>query len=130
MTATTTGVWWNELMTRDVERALDYYESVLGWRFEQTPFGDDFGHYHLAFRNGRPVAGCVDISSVEYLSPYKDFWLPFLTVEDCDRAIEEIEGSGGAILRKPFNMPNIGRVSIAIDSCGALHGLITPSMTN
>jgi len=130
MTETRGAIWWNELMTRDVERALSYYERVAGWRWDTLPSGQDFGDYHLAVKGGRPVAGCVDISRVDALSDYRDFWLTFVAVEDCDIAAEWCAESGGLIVRAPFSLANVGRVAIAADANGALHGLITPSARN
>ncbi len=117
-------------MTRDVDRALSYYENVLGWRFYAMPFGEGFSEYHLALKDGRPIAGCQDINSVDYLDVDRDFWLAFMAVEDCDMAAELAQDAGGSVLRQPADLPNIGRVAILGDCCGALHGLITPMMQN
>ena len=34
---------WNELNTRDTEKAKRFYEETLGWTFEDMPM--DFGSY-------------------------------------------------------------------------------------
>lgn len=130
MTEASGAIWWNELMTRDVNRALSYYERVAGWRWDTMPSGESFGDYHLAVKNGRPIAGCVDMSGVDFLHSYNDFWLTFVQVEDCDLSAELCGESGGSVLRAPFSLPNVGRVAIVADTNGALHGLITPSASN
>jgi uncharacterized protein len=58
---------WNELMTRDVERAKKFYADTLGWTYEamQTPDGDT---YWVASADGQPVAGIFDLRSPEYES--------------------------------------------------------------
>ena len=45
---------WNELMTRDIERAKRFYRDTIGWTFEPMPM--DWGTYWIAKsgdKNGR-----------------------------------------------------------------------------
>ena len=37
MTTTHGKFYWNELMTRDVERAKKFYADTLGWSFDGMP---------------------------------------------------------------------------------------------
>ena len=56
---------WNELMTRDVERAKAFYQETIGWSFEpmQMPGG---GTYWCAVVQGKPVAGIFSIDAPEF----------------------------------------------------------------
>ena len=57
--------YWNELMTRDVERAKKFYADTMGWSYEAMPMPAG-GTYWLAKMGGEPVAGIFDISGREY----------------------------------------------------------------
>ena len=46
---------WNELMTRDVEKAKKFYADTMGWTFDAMPMPDG-GTYSLAMAGGQPVA--------------------------------------------------------------------------
>src|SRR5579872_2104550 len=52
---------WNELMTRNVEKAKKFYADTIGWTYDamQMPEG---GTYTLAMSGDMPVAGIFDIS--------------------------------------------------------------------
>ena len=49
---------WNELRTRDAERAKRFYKDTIGWSFEAMPMADG-GTYWVAMLGGKPVAGPV-----------------------------------------------------------------------
>ena len=51
---------WNELRTRDAERAKKFYAETVGWTFEgsRTPDGTA---YWIAQMNGQPVAGLFEL---------------------------------------------------------------------
>src|SRR6187455_1306467 len=53
---------WNELMTRDVERAKKFYEETIGWTFSPMPMADG-GTYWCAMVEGKPIAGMFPIKN-------------------------------------------------------------------
>ncbi len=55
---------WNELNTRNVEQAKNFYAATLGWSFDAMPM--DGWTYWLALVDGEPVAGLFDISAPEF----------------------------------------------------------------
>src|ERR1700733_8896597 len=52
---------WNELMTRDVEKAKKFYADTIGWTYDAMPMPEG-GVYTLAMSSNIPVAGIFDIS--------------------------------------------------------------------
>src|SRR5580658_998354 len=56
---------WNELMTRDVERAKKFYAATLGWTFEAMPMPGG-GAYWIAKCGDVPARGTFDISGPDY----------------------------------------------------------------
>ena len=63
---------WNELMTRNVERAKKFYGETIGWTFEAMPMPN--GTYWVAKASDKPVDGIFDISGPEF-GPVPESWM-------------------------------------------------------
>ncbi len=50
-------IWWTELMTRDLPKALEYYGTMCGWAVDTMP-DPDVGGPTLAARRWRHVSYC------------------------------------------------------------------------
>jgi len=119
-------VWWSELMTRDVAGALAYYGKVNGWSFDTMPMPDG-SDYHLGKVGDRPVAGIVDMASMEGLVQGDAGWLTYFAVDDVDAVVSATTEAGGAIVVPPFEVPGVGRIVIVKDPKGAVVGMMTPA---
>ena len=53
--------YWNELMTRDAEKAKKFYGATIGWTFDAMPMPD--GTYWVAKMGDKPVGGLFRRSS-------------------------------------------------------------------
>lgn len=120
-------VWWSELMTRDFEKAKDYYARLCGWQFEAMPV--DWANYAVASHRGKPVAGIMDMSGSEEMKDLPSHWFTYLAVDDVDAAAAETEKAGGRIVRAPFDVQGVGRIVIVQDPGGAAVGIMTPAET-
>lgn len=118
-------VWWNELMTRDIPGALDYYEAICGWRIE--PMHTPEGAYYLCSQGDKPMAGIMDMSGMSHLDGVPPHWFTYVAVEDLNVALEQTLAYGGVVQRDPWEVPGIGRISIVTDTTGAAVGLIQPT---
>ena len=115
---------WNELRTRDAERAKRFYAQTIGWTFEatSTPDGDT---YWLALSDGKPVAGLFALSSPRF-DAVAESWMSFLAVDDVDQRVAKgIEG-GAKLMLPLFDVPNVGRIAMLMEPGGAGIGWITP----
>lgn len=119
-------IWWNELMTHDIEQAQAWYRRVCGWRYQTTPAADG-GDYHVAYLGEQPVAGMLDMSGMERHADTPSQWIPYMAVDDIEHALRQTEAGGGRISREPFDVPQVGRIAIVHDNVGALLGLIVPA---
>lgn len=120
-------VMWTELMTRDLPKALEYYSEICGWDYDIMPDPDTGGSYHVAKKDGQPVAGLMDISDMQAQSGEPARWFTYIAVDDVDAAVNATRAAGGEILRPPFDVAGIGRIAIIADPTGAAFGLMTPS---
>ena len=115
---------WNELMTRDVEKAKKFYADTLGWTFEGMEMPD--GTYWIATIDGEPVAGIFDISSAEYQG-VPESWMPYIAVDDIDTRVRQAAQAGAKVMKEPFDVPGVGRIAMLTEPGGAGIGWMTPA---
>ena len=120
-------VWWNELNTRDTEGAKAYYGSVCGWSFDTMPMQDGSGDYIVAKIGDDMVCGIFDLSLVPGLDEVPSHWMTYFAVDDVDVAASETEAAGGQVMRPPWDVKGVGRISTIKDPTGAVMGLMTPA---
>jgi uncharacterized protein len=117
--------YWNELMTRDVERAKKFYATTIGWSFDAMPTPDG-SNYWLAKMDDEPVAGIFDISGPEY-SQVPESWMAYLAVDDVDARVQKAIQAGAKLMKPAFDVPGVGRIAILMEPGGAGIGWMTPS---
>ena len=85
---------WNELRTRDAERAKRFYTETVGWTFAggPTPDGET---YWVAFEDGKPVAGLFPLASPRF-DCVPEGWMSFLAVDDVDARVAKAIKAGAA----------------------------------
>lgn len=116
--------YWNELMTREPDKACAFYAGTLGWRFEEMPMPE--GVYRVAKQGERPVAGVFEMTAPQFdgLPPH---WFAYIAVDDVDRRIAAAKQAGAEVIREPFEVAGVGRIAIIRDPAGAAIGWITPA---
>jgi uncharacterized protein len=126
MTTTHGRFYWNELMTRDVERAKKFYADTLGWSFEGMPMPGGGGTYWLAKAGGEAVAGIFDISAPEF-GPVPESWMAYIAVDDVDARVKKATAAGARLMKPIFDVPGVGRIAILMEPGGAGIGWMTPA---
>jgi uncharacterized protein len=116
---------WNELMTRDVERAKRFYGETIGWSFDPMPMPDG-GTYWLAMLDDRPVAGMFSLAGSEY-DGVPEGWMAYLAVDDVDARVEKAVRAGARLMKPIFDVPNVGRIAMLTEPGGAGVGWMTPA---
>jgi len=110
---------WHELMTTDTRSAADFYTRVAGW--ETQPW-DKNPSYTMFTVNGRRVAGLMALPE-----PYSPLmWLPYIGTPNLDDTVRQAERRGGKVLKKPSDIPTVGRFAILQDPQGAIFVAFTP----
>jgi predicted enzyme related to lactoylglutathione lyase len=120
------GIAWNELGTRDVAGAKQFYGAVFGWDFEEEDMGE-MGTYTTIKAGGETVAGMADITG-RVPDEVPNHWMNYFAVEDADAAVEQIKSSGGEVGFGPIDIPP-GRFAIATDPLGAAFAVIKMNET-
>ena len=115
---------WNEFVTRDPERAKQFYRETIGWSYEARPMLGG-GTYWVAVMNGTPVAGIFPACGPDY-EGMPDNWMPYLAVDDVDARVERAIAAGAKLFRPIFDIPEVGRLALLGQPGGAGIGWITP----
>lgn len=117
---------WNELMSWNAAEAKEFYANTLGWSYETFPM--ETGIDYVVCKSGdEPVAGILEMRKGEGMDEAPNSWFAYIAVDDVDARLEGVEAAGGAVLRPPFDVPGVGRISIVRDRTGAAVGWITPA---
>ncbi|MFC9248649.1 VOC family protein [Streptomyces sp. NPDC057136] len=107
---------WVELSTRDTEKALSFYPSVLGWTVNA---GESYTHWGVG---GADFGGmmAMDEKFEPEVSPY---WLPYFVVTDVDATAATALSAGGDLLLPPTSIPDGPRIAVLRDPQGAAFGI-------
>jgi uncharacterized protein len=112
---------WNELDTRDPDRAKEFYGAVFGWEFRD--FGGQ-GNYWTLHRPGEEhsVGGLMDMRGVvpDEIPPT---WLVFFAADDADATAAKATELGGRVANGPMDIPDVGRFAVLVDPSGAAFGI-------
>jgi uncharacterized protein len=114
---------WNELTTTDVERAMEFYATTLGWTFEEFPIPE--GQYFVARSGDRLVAGLGSLELGALRDATSSYWFSFIAVDAVDARVESAVRHGATLLQPVVDVPNVGRVAVLRDPTGATVGWMT-----
>lgn len=111
---------WNELYTRDLPAAREFYGKVFGWDWEETQM--DVGPYTVFKVDGRPIAGGLDMTNLlpDTVPPH---WLVYFTVKDTNGTIDRVKELGGQCLAGPMPTP-MGPMAVLDDPVTAAFAVI------
>ena len=116
---------WNELMTRDVERAKKFYARHHRLELQVDVDAHGGGTYWCAMQGGKPVAGIFPLSSPEF-DGVPEGWMSYLAVDDVDKRTAKATAAGAKLMRPIFDVPDVGRIAILTEPGGAGVGWMTP----
>lgn len=111
---------WNELGSREPERAAAFYAGLFGWT--PAPFDTGGAPYTLFMRGEEQAGGMFTLTPQMGEMPVA--WTPYFAVEDTDEAARRTEELGGTVLHPPHDLP-VGRWSLLRDPQGAMFNVIS-----
>jgi predicted enzyme related to lactoylglutathione lyase len=117
---------WYELITPDPDGAKRFYDAVVGWNVDaQSSFPN--GYRMIGRSDGKSAGGIMPLSDDMKSHGARPVWLGYIGVGDVDRAVADVEGTGGKTLLPAFDIPNVGRVAMVADGQGAPFYVMTPT---
>jgi predicted enzyme related to lactoylglutathione lyase len=106
---------WNELGTRDLPRAKEFWGAVMGWTFEEQMLGS--APYYVIKNGSRMNGGMHDITN-----KVPDFvpahWNVYFTVAELEASLKIVTEQGGKVLVPPVSI-GVGRIAVISDPTGA-----------
>jgi predicted enzyme related to lactoylglutathione lyase len=118
------GFYWNELMSRDIERDKKFYADTLGWSFDGMPMPD--GTYWVASAGGRPVGGIFEMKGKDF-EGIPEHWMSYIAVDDVNARVDKAKAAGASVIKPVFDVPGVGRIAVLKEPGGAVIGWMTPA---
>lgn len=118
MTAQPAAIAWDELHSKDRDKAEAFYNTLFGWTSTPIEMSPEYT-YHLLNRadNGQMFAGSHQQGPEEADQP--SFWLTSLGTDDVDKVTAKASELGATVIMEPMDIPGTGRFSLFIDPQGA-----------
>lgn len=108
---------WVDYSATDVDAAIDFYGSLFGWEAERS--GEEFGGYVTARLGGRDAAGIGPKQGPPDAPPG---WTTYFATTDVDESLAKVREAGGQVLAEAMDIADMGRMGVAMDPQGAVHG--------
>jgi predicted enzyme related to lactoylglutathione lyase len=107
---------WNELATRDVDTAREFYTQLLGWEAHTS---DMDGTQYTTFMNGKQPVGGLFETAGENWEGVPPNWMLYFAVEDCQASADRAADLGATIEVPPTDAGDVGRFAVISDPQGA-----------
>ncbi|MFD7875868.1 VOC family protein [Streptomyces sp. NPDC059766] len=115
---------WVDLMAKDQQAALDFYQDLLAWQGQAGPA--EFGGYAVCELNGKAVAGIGPAMAPEGMPEPPTVWTSYLASADAQATQDAIVAAGGTVLVPAMDVGNLGRMLVASDPQSAVFGVWQP----
>lgn len=112
---------WNELATRDMNAAKNFYTKVFGWTPKSNPMpdGSEYTEWQL---KGKSIGGGMSMGQM-YPPNVPPHWLVYFTVNNTDDTVKRAQEMGGKVMSPPVDIPQ-GRFAVLADPNGAAFAVI------
>ena len=110
---------WTDLATTDQDGAKEFYGRLLGWEYDDQPAGEGV-IYSMAKLRGRAAAAISTQQPDEASQGIPPHWNVYVTVDDVDATSSKAGEAGGQVLAGPFDVLDVGRMSVIADPAGAV----------
>jgi predicted enzyme related to lactoylglutathione lyase len=115
------GSWgWNELNTRDVPAAREFYTAVFDWTVDEMDMGE---RTYYMWKAGEEMRGGMIDPSGMAPDEAPNHWLIYFTVADADATVETAKANGGAVMVEPMDIA-VGRMAVIQDPQGAVFAIM------
>ena len=114
---------WIDLATPDPAAAKAFYTALFGWDAIDTPLPGG-GPYTMLQQDGKDVAALSGHQEGQEGQPA--FWSSYISVEDVDAMTEKAAAAAASVVAPPFDVMEVGRMSVIQDPGGAFVSLWEP----
>lgn len=114
---------WNELATRDLDVATDFYTAVFGLTTETLDTGEAGPRYRTLHAGGNVVAGSLQMDD-NWGAEFPAHWMTYFSVADTDAAVARATELGGTVRVPATDSPH-GRFAVLSDPQGGAFTVIS-----
>jgi uncharacterized protein len=116
-------IGWFDIYVEDMDRAVTFYESVLGQKLEKIidPTGETQMMSFPANMKAYGASGALVKS--KHSRPGVGGTVVYFSVEDCSVQESRIIAANGKIVRPKFSIGEFGWVTLCVDTEGNMFGL-------
>lgn len=111
---------WNELNTREPDKAKEFYSTVFGWQAVTQQLGS---MTYTEWKHGDRTIGGMIVMDERWPAEVPSHWLVYFAVDDTDATAAHITERGGSVIVSPTDIPP-GRFAVARDPHGAVFSII------
>jgi uncharacterized protein len=105
-----------ELGTTDQKAAKKFYMDLFGWTVDDAPMGpDDF--YSMFKLDGKDAAAAYTLRKDQQGVP--PHWMLYIATDNVDESARRAAELGATIIAQPFDVMDVGRMSVVQDPTGA-----------
>ena len=109
---------WNELVTPDLPRALEFYREVVGIGSQPS---ENMPDYTILTNTAGDIVGGAMPPQTDGMPPH---WNVYFDVTDADATAARVESLGGAVVAPNFDLPAVGRMGVYADPQGAMFAIL------
>ncbi|GAB5491358.1 MAG: VOC family protein [Phototrophicaceae bacterium] len=104
---------WNELLTRDPQKAMDFFNKLLGWEYQQDGERD----YLMIVNKGRMNGGILNLD--DSMPGVPSHFMAYYNVADLEESLEKVKAGGGAV-HIQAEAEGVGKFAMIADPQGAM----------
>jgi predicted enzyme related to lactoylglutathione lyase len=116
---------WPELATSDTKAAKKFYTEIFGWNTEDGEIAPGMV-YTMATLNGKSIGALYALTGEMKGMNIPPHWLQYVSVDNADATTAKAKTLGGAVLREPMDVMDIGRMAVLRDPTGATFAVWQP----
>ncbi|MFI8771054.1 VOC family protein [Gordonia sp. NPDC062954] len=121
--------YWFECQSKDYKKSIEFYTDVIGARIEEVGTGGDPDavgpdFYGQVFVGESSYSGIMDASKL-FPAEVPSFWQVYITVDDVDATVKQVESLGGGVMMAGEETP-YGTLAAVTDPFGAVFCLGHP----
>jgi predicted enzyme related to lactoylglutathione lyase len=116
-----------EIAADDVNRAQEFYKKVFGWTMQRmnNPVRPEEDYWTFETKDDEGKRG-LSGGLMKRQSPQQTV-TNYITVSSIDEYSSKINQSGGKIIIPKITLPNMGFISVCLDSENNMFGLFEPN---
>lgn len=109
---------WTELATTEQAAAKEYYSKLFGWNPNDYPMGPDAVYTMLDF-HGKNAAALYGMDKDQQSRGVPPHWNYYVSVTNVDEMTAKAKSLGATAIMEPFDVMDVGRMSVIQDPTGA-----------